>query len=124
MTVPPGGATFGRLLGDLPSNSLPAPLPAPLPDELFTTLAAAPGLRIERILSTGQCSPPGFWYDQAWDEFVLLVQGAARLQIEGDDERALGPGDWAMIPAGTRHRVAWTDPDAPTVWLAVHIGEP
>ncbi|MBP2294102.1 cupin domain-containing protein [Azospirillum rugosum] len=116
MTPPPGGAAFGGLLDDLPSG--------PLPDELFTTLAATPGVRIERILSTGQASPEGFWYDQAWDEFVLLVQGAAGLQIEGEGERVLGPGDWAMIPARTRHRVAWTDPDAPTVWLAVHIGEP
>ncbi len=121
MTTPPGGAAScfpcgGRLLDDLPSG--------PLPDELFTTLAAAPGVRIERILSTGQASPEGFWYDQAWDEFVLLVQGAARLQIDGEGERTLGPGDWAMIPARKRHRVAWTDPDAPTVWLAVHIGEP
>lgn len=112
--------SFGRLLDDLPSG--------PLPDELFTTLAASSGVRIERILSTGQASPEGFWYDQAWDEFVLLVRGAARLQIDveggGAGERTLGPGDWAMIPARTRHRVAWTDPDAPTVWLAVHIGEP
>lgn len=109
----------GNLLAGLP--------PGVLPDELFTTLtesAASSGtVRIERILSTGQASPDGFWYDQDWDEFVLVVQGAARLQLEGEAERALGPGDWLMIPAGRRHRVAWTDPAAPTVWLAVHIGE-
>ncbi|CAO3375943.1 cupin domain-containing protein [Azospirillum argentinense] len=110
----------GNLLAGLPSGSLP--------DELFTTLtetAASTGaVRIERILSTGQASPEGFWYDQGWDEFVLVVQGAARLQLDGEAERTLGPGDWLMIPAGRRHRVAWTDPTAPTVWLAVHIGEP
>jgi Mannose-6-phosphate isomerase len=111
----------GSLLSDLP--------PGRLPEELFTTLvssvgASSAGVRIERILSTGQTSPEGFWYDQAWDEFVLVVQGAARLQIEGEAERPLGPGDWMMIPAHTRHRVAWTDPDRATVWLAVHIGEP
>lgn len=111
----------GSLLSDLP--------PGRLPEELFTTLASfvgmpSAGVRVERILSTGQSSPDGFWYDQAWDEFVLVVQGAARLQIEGEAERPLGPGDWMMIPAHTRHRVAWTDPDRPTVWLAVHIGEP
>ncbi|MBK4718259.1 cupin domain-containing protein [Azospirillum sp. YIM DDC1] len=115
----------GNLLAGLPSGSLP---PDALPGELFTTLtdtAAASGtVRIERILSTGQASPEGFWYEQDWDEFVLVVQGAARLQLEGEAERALGPGDWVMIPARRRHRVAWTDPDAPTVWLAVHIGEP
>ncbi len=106
----------GSLLSDLP--------PGRLPEELFTTLATAVGVRVERILSTGQSSPEGFWYDQAWGEFVLVVQGAARLQIDGEAERPLGPGDWMMIPAHTRHRVAWTDPDRPTVWLAVHIGEP
>lgn len=109
----------GNLLAGLPSGGLP--------DELFTTLAetaASSGtVRVERILSTGQASPEGFWYDQAWDEFVLVVQGAARLQVEGEGERPLGPGDWMMIPAHRRHRVAWTVPDAPTVWLAVHIGE-
>lgn len=114
MTVP-----SGNLLTGLPSGGLP--------DELFSTLAetaASSGtVRIERILSTGQASPEGFWYDQGWDEFVLVVQGAARLQLEGEAERALGPGDWTMIPAHRRHRVAWTAPDTPTVWLAVHIGE-
>ncbi len=112
--------TSGNLLTELPAGALP--------DELFTTLTASGSpsgtVRIERILSTGQASPEGFWYDQGWDEFVLVVQGAARLQLEGDDERRLGPGDWMTIPAHRRHRVAWTDPDAPTVWLAVHIGEP
>ena len=110
----------GSLLRDLP--------PGPLPDELFTTLAHGRGatsgsVRIERIVSTGQTSPEGFWYDQGWNEFVLVVQGAARLEIEGEGERPLGPGDWVMIPARTRHRVSWTDPDRTTVWLAVHIGE-
>ena len=33
----------------------------------------------------------------------------------------MGPGDWVWLPARCRHRVAWTDPDAPTVWLAVHL---
>ena len=111
----------GSLLRGLP--------PGPLPDELFTTLAHGRGsmsgnVRIERIVSTGQTSPEGFWYDQGWDEFVLVVRGAARLEVEGEGERPLGPGDWAMIPARTRHRVAWTDPEQTTVWLAVHIGEP
>ncbi|TWA78576.1 cupin 2 domain-containing protein [Azospirillum brasilense] len=109
----------GNLLAGLPDTSLP--------DELFTTLAetaaSSGAVRIERILSTGQASPDGFWYDQGWDEFVLVVQGAAQLQLEGEAERMLGPGDWMMIPAKRRHRVAWTDPAAPTVWLAVHIGE-
>jgi cupin 2 domain-containing protein len=78
-------------------------------------------VRIERIVSTGQSSPPGFWYDQPDDEFVVLLAGAARLRFEADDLGLdLAPGDWVEIPARTRHRVEWTQADPPTVWLAVH----
>ena len=90
-------------------------------EELLTTLAERPGVRIERIVSTGQASPPGFWYDQDWGEWVVLLCGAARLRLAEEAEaRRLAPGDWVDIPAHCRHRVEWTDPDRPTVWLAVH----
>ncbi len=90
-------------------------------EELLTTLAERPGVRVERIVSTGQASPPGFWYDQEWGEWVVLLSGAARLRLAEEAEaRQLAPGDWVDIPAHCRHRVEWTDPDQPTVWLAVH----
>ena len=90
-------------------------------EELLTTLAERPGVRVERIVSTGQASPPGFWYDQEWGEWVVLLSGAARLRLAEEAEaRRLAPGDWVDIPAHCRHRVEWTDPDQPTVWLAVH----
>ena len=90
-------------------------------EELLTTLAERPGVRIERIVSTGQASPPGFWYDQDWGEWVVLLSGAARLRFADEDEpRHLWSGDWVDIPPHCRHRVEWTDPDQPTVWLAVH----
>src|ERR1700733_5156885 len=93
-------------------------------DEQFTELLAAPGLRIERIVSTGQASPPGFWYDQDWAEFVLVVAGQAGLLIEGEAApRVLGPGSYVHFPAHCRHRVAWTSAEMPTVWLAVHHQE-
>jgi cupin 2 domain-containing protein len=98
-----------------------------LPDasagEIVEPLVAAPGVRIERIVSLGQASPPGFWYDQDRAEWVLLLSGAARLRFadEGQD-RVLGPGDHLHIAAHRRHRVEWTDPAAPTVWLAVFCG--
>ncbi len=89
--------------------------------EEFSTLLALPGLKIERIVSTGQSSPPGFWYDQGWEEWVLVLAGAALLEfIDGEGTRSLGPGDYLHIAAGRRHRVAWTDPARPTVWLAIH----
>ena len=63
-------------------------------------------MRIERIVSTGQASPPGFWYDQPDDEFVVLLTGAARLRFEdGDVTIDMKPGDWVEIPAHVRHRV-------------------
>jgi cupin 2 domain-containing protein len=78
-------------------------------------------VRIERIVSTGQESPPGFWYDQPDDEFVVLLAGAARLRFEdGDVTLDMKAGDWVEIPAHVRHRVESTQADPPTVWLAVH----
>lgn len=106
----------GNLFADLPL--------APEAAERLEILLAQPGLRIERIVSSGQASPPGFWYQQDEAEWVLLLKGAARLRFEDEAEaRALHPGDWLQIEPGRRHRVEWTDPDAPTVWLAVHVAD-
>jgi len=93
-----------------------------LSDEVFETLLQRPGLRVERIISSGQSTPPGEWYDQAWDEWVLLIAGAASLQLEGESEpRLLQPGDFLMLPAHCRHRVERTAAGEPTVWLALHL---
>lgn len=102
---------------------LPSPSEPPSGPEEFTDLLARPGVRIERIVSTGQSTPEGSPYDQAHDEWVLLLRGAAGLWIEGDGERTLRPGDWLLIPAHSRHRVTWTATGEPTVWLAIHLGE-
>ncbi len=96
-------------------------LPPRQAKEQIEPLIEGPNLRIERIVSTGQASPPGFWYDQLDDEFVVLLAGAARLRFAaGDLSLDLRPGDWVEIPARARHRVEWTQADPPTVWLAVH----
>ncbi|MEQ8346982.1 MAG: cupin domain-containing protein [Sneathiellaceae bacterium] len=87
--------------------------------ELVEELAGRPGLRIERIVSQGQASPPGFWYDQAEDEWVALLSGAARLEFADGRVREMAAGDHVLLPAGLRHRVAWTDPGRQSVWLAV-----
>lgn len=89
-------------------------------EEVFETLASGSNTRIERIVSQGQCSPQGFWYDQAQHEWVLVLQGRARLEFL-DEARSLDiqRGDSVYLPAHCRHRVAWTDPDQATVWLAV-----
>ena len=104
----------GTLKHDLPAR--------PLPDEVVDLLVERQDLRIERIVSTGQSTPEGHWYDQETDEWVLIVTGAARLRIEGEQsDRELGEGEWILIPAHCRHRVTWTRAEPPTVWLAVHF---
>jgi len=91
-------------------------------EETFSEIFARPGLKIERIISHGQASPPEFWYDLAWNEWVSVLKGSATLQFEDEPAtQALGPGDYVLIPAGKRHRVEWTDPQQPTVWLAIHF---
>jgi len=105
------------------SGSLRSGLPGrALAEELVGTLYQCPGIRIERIVSTGQITPEGQWHDQDSDEFVLMVTGAARLLIEGEErERELASGDWLLLPAHCRHRVTWTQTHPPTVWLAIHL---
>ena len=104
------------------SGNLLTNLPPALPDEVLTTLLDAPGVRIERIVSHGQASPTGFWFDQNQHEWVVVLQGAARLQIAGEPAIELQVGDFLNIPAHRKHRVEWTTPDQPTIWLAVHYG--
>ncbi len=89
--------------------------------ETFDDLLRSDKVRIERIVSTGQASPPGFWYDQPLGEWVVVLSGAARLRLAEPDQLVeLKAGDYLNIPAHVRHRVEWTDPAQPTVWLAVH----
>jgi cupin 2 domain-containing protein len=105
----------------LKSGNLFANLPTSRAEEEFTTLLARPGVRVERIVSTGQASPVGFWYDQAWTEWVVVLAGSTALLMEGEESpRILRPGDYIEIPPHVRHRVEWTEAGAPTVWLAVH----
>lgn len=97
-------------------------IPRHLPQELMQDLVRTPHVTIERIVSRGHCSAERFWYDQGWDEWVLLVSGHARLAFEDPPrEIELKPGDHLLIPAHTRHRVAWTAGRTDTVWLAVHM---
>lgn len=96
--------------------------PAVLSEEEVVLLAQANGVRIERIVSRGQSSPEDVWYDQDTTEWVVLLQGAARLRIEHEtEERDLQPGQWILLPAHCRHRVTWTDPAQDSVWLAIHL---
>ena len=103
-------------------TNLLTPPAAELNEEYFETLLQRPGIRVERIVSSGQSTPAGEWYDQPWDEWVLLLTGEAAMQIEGESEaRRLLPGDCMLLPSHCRHRVTWTAPDEQTVWLALHF---
>jgi cupin 2 domain-containing protein len=96
-------------------------IPAECPEELFETLCSAKNIKIERIVSKGQASPEGFWYDQEQNEFLLVVQGSAGLKIEGEDYVVvLKAGEYLNIGSHVRHRVEWTDSSCKTIWLAVH----
>ena len=105
------------------AGNLFAALADPGVAERIETLAAGSGARVERIVSMGQASPEGFWYDQERTEFVALLAGSARLRIENEAAaRDLGPGDWLVLPAHCRHRVEATSRAPAAVWLAVHLG--
>ena len=97
-------------------------IPGELPEEICTGIVRTDDIRIERIVSRGQASPPGFWYDQETNEWVLLVKGSASLRFHDGREIALAPGDHLLIPRHVRHRVERTAPKGETVWLAVHYG--
>ncbi len=100
------------------------PAPDSSSSEQFESLLERPGIRIERILSSGQATPEGEWYDQPDDEWVLLLSGSAGLLVEGESELIqLLPGDHLLLPAHCRHRVEWTDPVITTVWLACHVNK-
>lgn len=105
-----------------PVTNLLGSLPDATAGEITEALVTAQGVRLERIVSHGQASPPGFWYDQHEAEWVVVLSGSARLAVDGESEdRLLSAGDAIFLPARCRHRVTWTDPDRPTVWLALFV---
>jgi cupin 2 domain-containing protein len=105
----PTGGTSGNLF---------AALPAVDEGEVFQEILRCRNVRIERIVSSARPDPT--LYDQAQDEWVVLLQGAAELWIAGANVR-LQAGDYRFIPAHTPHRVLHTSGEPPCIWLAVHI---
>ena len=93
-------------------------LPESIPKKLFEVLAANQHVRIERIVSHGHASAEGFWYDQDEYEWVIVLKGAATLRFE-DSTLEMKPGEFVNIPAHKKHRVEWTTPVEPTIWLVV-----
>ena len=95
-------------------------LPTSVSDELIEVLAENQHVRIERIVSHGHTSPEALWYDQDEHEWVIVLNGEAKLLFENQSEpRHMKMGDHILIPAHQKHRVIWTTLDEPTIWLAV-----
>jgi cupin 2 domain-containing protein len=99
--------------------NLYANLPTGVGGESFTTLFENSGGKIERIVSHSHSSPAGFWYDQADDEWVIVLKGSATLEFAEGECVQMKEGDYVTIPRHLKHRVARTSEE--TIWLAVHI---
>ncbi len=97
-------------------------LPPSLPQqELFEVLLRRDRTLIERIISTGQSTPPGKWLDQEAAEWVILLQGQAELSFETGVAVSLSAGDYLFIPPHQKHRVEATSVNPPCIWLAIHL---
>ncbi|MDA8124330.1 MAG: cupin domain-containing protein [Deltaproteobacteria bacterium] len=105
------------------SGNLFSDIPEQLTEEWFEPLVRERTVRIERIVSRGQSTATGFWYDQEDREWVLLLKGTATIRFADGRSINLRPGDYLLIPSHERHRVEKTDPTAETIWLAVHFSE-
>ena len=90
--------------------------------EVVTPLIQTSTFRLERIDSYGHASPPGFWYDQEEDEWVVLLRGNAVMDFGEDGSLMLSAGDCLTIPAHRKHRVESVSEDA--VWVALHFRDP
>ncbi|MEA3370350.1 MAG: cupin domain-containing protein [Campylobacterota bacterium] len=95
-------------------------IPDNLQEEIFEDIIKTENLKIERIISYGQSSPKSGWYESQLNEWVILLKGEALLSFEGSKDVRLNAGDYINITAFTKHRVSWTQPNAESVWLAIH----
>jgi cupin 2 domain-containing protein len=115
-----GDPEVDRMMANAADNIFANLLPS-LPEEVFQDIIHGEKFRLERIISFGQATPAGQWYDQEQHEWVVLLSGASGLRFEGEEGlRVLSPGDFVNIPAHKRHRVEWTDEKQHTLWLALH----
>ena len=95
-------------------------VPADISDELLENIVSSASMRIERIISKGHASPASGWYDQDEHEWVIVLKGEAKIEIANQALVHLVSGSYLNIPAHTRHKVSWTDPDTETIWLAIY----
>lgn len=97
-------------------------IPDEMPAEVFEDIVSSPKIRIERILSRGHTSPESGWYDQDENEWVMVIDGQATIEFDDGTFVTLRKGDYLNIPAHSKHKVSWSDPNQITIWLAVFYG--
>jgi len=105
---------------EIVSKNIYKDLPKNLSEEVFQVIAENSNVKIEKIISNGQSSPPNFWYDQEENEFVILLKGETELLFENDEHIKMLPGDYIIIPSHKKHRVEKTSETEETIWLAIH----
>jgi cupin 2 domain-containing protein len=102
-------------------NNIYARIPEGFREEMFEDILHGGAFKLKRVVSQGQATALGQWYDQDRDEWVVLLSGSAGIRVEGQEEvMVLKPGDYVHLPAHQKHRVEWTDAKAATVWLAIY----
>lgn len=89
--------------------------------EIFDILFQNEKVKIERIISTGQITPEGTWYDSAQNEWIVLLQGEAELTFKDGEMKKLQEGTVLLISAHRKHRVTYTSSNPQCIWLAVHF---
>ena len=94
-------------------------IPKVFDEEVVDLLAKSEHVRVERIVSKGHTAPVSGWYDQDENEWVIVLKGNAVISFENGGETNLEAGSHINIPAHSKHRVKWTDPEIETVWLTV-----
>ena len=101
---------LGNIFDSIPDN---------LDEEVFDLLLQNNQIKIERIISKGQSSPKSGWYNQDKNEWVIVLKGEAVISFEHEENVNLKVGSYLHIPAHTKHKVIWTDPETETIWLAI-----
>ena len=94
-------------------------IPNALPDECISVLLSQSNVRVERIVSRGQSTPAGQWYEQTEHEWVMVLQGSGIIEYENCRQIVLNTGDYLYLPAHIKHRVAATAEHEYTIWLAI-----
>ncbi len=94
-------------------------IPSELKDELFEDIISSNSIKIERIISDGHTSPKKGWYKSSQNEWVIVLQGKAILELEKKSIE-LNVGDYFNIEADTKHKVSYTSKSEKTIWLTIY----